>query len=401
MRARSGGDYNDRVRLTCVPLVSGVLLACGTATPTVDPDPSDAGPPAGDAAFDGEGGGGTGGAPSGGAGGGFEAGLGGRTGPAVDAGAVGNRDATGGPTGDAAGGPTGDAAATPVDARLSDALAADAVPAPTPDAGEPGPPGRVCCLADADCAPGQHCSAGRCFDAPPAGPCGCAADADCPGDQLCLTDDRICGACVPRALGCEPACERDLGRAPFAYLAPDPLMPARPMAYTGTLALDERLPGGVGRAFELALEDGARQRFAYVLPGQLTLPFQLGERMVAEFSGLQGDAIDGRAVLSGPEGVRLAVVNRRGGEPTEVLGLPFHIEYLGCSPTLIGNCLQASPATLVFDVGGPRSPVAQTGDTVRVAGWTVAVARIYRDENACQPEVHDLYANFVMVPVRP
>lgn len=397
MRGWGRGVYNASVRSLCVPALFVLLAACGVSTPTPTAEKGDSG--GGDDAD------------GGGAGPGLDASPG-----AVDTGAVGGAlpppalDAGAGPgradTGAAGGArppPIPDADAGPgPDVPDTGVAGLDAGPAPAPDAGPaPAFDGRVCCGADADCDPGRHCSAGRCFDAPPAGPCGCATDADCPAGQLCLTDDRVCGACVPEALRCAPTCDRDLSTATFAYLAPDPFMPARPMSYTGTLVLDERLPGGVGRRFELALDDGMRQAFAYVLPAPVTLPFALGVRVTAEFSGLQADGFDARASLSGPDGPVLWVINRRGADPAEVAGVPFHVEHQGCGPTLIGNCLQASPATLVFDLDGPRSPVAHTGDALQVGGWSVHVARVYRDENACQPDLHDVYANFVMVPVRP
>ncbi|MCK6572792.1 hypothetical protein L6V77_17065 [Myxococcota bacterium] len=386
------------MRSLCVPALFVLLAACGVSTPTPTAESGDSGGAGGVG-----GSGATGGsADDGGQGPGLDANPG-----AADTGALGGAvpppgpDAGPGPGRADAGAAGGALPPPPADAGPGPSVP-DAGPILAPDAGAaPDPYGRVCCAADADCDPGRHCSAGRCFDAPPAGPCGCATDADCPAGQLCLTDDRVCGACVPEAQRCAPACDRNLSTATFAYLAPDPFMPARPMSYTGTLVLDERLPGGVGRRFELALDDGMRQAFAYVLPAPLTLPFALGSRVTAEFSGLQADGFDARASLSGPDGPALWVINRRGADPAEVAGVPFHVEYQGCDPTLIGNCLQASPAALVFDVDGPRSPVAQTGDALQVGRWQVHVARVYRDENACQPDLHDLYANFVMVPVRP
>lgn len=337
----------------------------------------------------------------------------------------GTPDATVAPAGDAAGppgpgdaavGPSMDAAPVPGD---PDAVA----PPPVPDAfmPPPGPPGRVCCVDAAECAVGQHCSGGRCWNdlvAPPcdaatpcadgaaceagrcAVPCGCV-DGGCPPETACITDDRACGVCAPVASLCRPECERDLTSAAWVHLAADPLMDARPEVVTGTLLSDARMPGGVGRRFELALEDGSVRGFVYVVPAPVTLPFDLGETVRFEATGLQAPEIDGQATLSGPEGVRLAVINRRGGDPTTVMNLPIHIEDLGCGPTLVGNCLLAMPATLVFDVGGRNVPVAHTGDTLSLGGWTVHVARVYRDANACEPGLHDLYANLLLTWGRP
>ena len=292
---------------------------------------------------------------------------------------------------------------------------------PLTDAGLPPPLGRVCCVADADCDAGRRCDGGRCWNPLPSPACdggnpcpvgalcenglcqpvcGCV-EGSCPPNAACITDDQSCGVCVPDSTLCAPACDRDLANAAFAHLAPDPLMHARPLVFEGVLTEDARVPGGVGRRLVLVDPAGVEQAFLYVLPPGVALPFVLGEVVRADISGLQGERVDGHASLAGPEGVRLMVVQRRGGAPTEVLGLPFHIEDLGCGPTLIGNCLLAMPATLVFDVAGSRSPVAHTGDQLTLLGWRVEVARVYRDENACEPAIHDLYANFVLTRARP
>ncbi len=275
---------------------------------------------------------------------------------------------------DAALAPTEDAGPNATDATPDVVVAplADAGGQPAPDAFSPppGPPGRVCCVDAAECAEGQACVRGRCG-----------------GD--------------PGTPACDPACDRDLTDAAWVHLAADPLMDARPEVVSGTLVSDARMPGGVGRRFELALEDGTMRGFVYVIPAPLTLPFALGETVRFEATGLQQPGIDGHATLSGPEGVRLAVINRRGAEPATRLGLSMHLEDLGCGPTLVGNCLLAMPATLIFDAAGGPPTIAHTGDALVYGGWNVHVARVYRDANACEAGLHDLYANLLLTRGQP
>ena len=335
-------------------------------------------------------------------------------GPGTDAGPGPGTDA--GPARDGGQLPIGDGSSPPPghDALVAPADAAGPPP-PDPDAAFPAPSGRVCCQADAECDPGQHCSGGRCWDAIPtpacdaAHPCangvcqggvctpacGCV-EGSCAGTDLCITDDRACGICVPAATACTPSCERDLGAAEWAYLAPDPFQVERPEVFDGVMVADNRMPGGVGRRFEIEDATGFRQGFAYVFPAGRRLPFVIGEQIHAEISGNQDPRFDTRSVLSGPEGVRIAVIGRRGVDPTTILGLPIHLEDQGCAPTAIGNCIQQRPATLVFDVDGPRSPVAHTGDQIAIFGWDIDVARVYVDENACEPALRSTFANFVM-----
>ena len=234
----------------------------------------------------------------------------------------------------------------------------------------------------------------------PAGDAGERPDAVGPAADVGAPPADAAAPCTPEA-PCEAACDRDLTNAAWVHLAADPLMNARPEVVTGTLLSDARMPGGVGRRFELALDDGTVRGFVYVIPAPSTLPFALGETVRFEATGLQEPGIDGHATLSGPEGVRLAVINRRGGEPTTTLGLPLDIEDLGCGPTLVGNCLLAMPATLIVHAAGSPPVIAHTGDTFAFGGWDVHVARVYRDANACEPALHDLYANLLLTRGRP
>lgn len=57
------------------------------------------------------------------------------------------------------------------------------------------------CGADGDCDPALYrgCIAGRChLDVP----CGCASDDDCAAGDLCVTNERVCGICVPAPEPC-------------------------------------------------------------------------------------------------------------------------------------------------------------------------------------------------------
>jgi hypothetical protein len=278
-----------------------------------------------------------------------------------------------------------------------DAGAVDA--APGEDAGA-APGEAYCCLDDAACGPGRHCSAGRCWsDLPRGGPCaagdtceagrtcvagacqpvcGCATDADCPAHRICVTTDRACGQCLSANTGCTLDCAAPPD--PSLGIWPDPF-PDRP---------DDQVSGDVTAIapdrFTVATAGGPRT-WRYALPAGRRLPFDVGDRVSIET--LRDDsAPDGlpgwRVEITTTTGRALGFLSERVVDRVGMFGVSMRIEDVGCAPNVIGDCVQSRNAAAVVQGRGLTN-----GDTQDVTGFEpleLVVTAAIIDEDACRPE---------------